>query len=38
MDSMLEMYEIPDHELQKMVDYKCKRQEERMDESLGRNP
>ncbi len=37
-EQMLEMYEIPDHELQRMVDYKCKRQEERMDESLGRNP
>ena len=37
-EQMLEMYEIPDHELQRMVDYKCKRQEERMNESLGRNP
>lgn len=33
-----EMYDIPDHEIQSIIDYKCARQEERMDESLGRNP
>ena len=26
------IFEIPDHELQRMIDYKCKRQEERMND------
>ena len=38
LEQIREMYDIPDHELQSTIDYKCARQEERMDESLGRNP
>ena len=38
LEQLQEMYEIPDHLLQREIDYKVKRQEERMDESLGRNP
>ena len=37
-EQILEMYEIPDHHLQQVIDQKCARQEARMDESLGRNP
>jgi len=28
---LIEIYGIPDHELQRMIDYKCVRQEARMD-------
>ena len=38
LEQILEMYDIPNHEIQGTIDYKCARQEERMDESLGRNP
>ncbi len=31
-EQLREIYEIPDHELQRMIDYKCKRQEERMND------
>ena len=31
LEQLQEMYDVPDHELQREIDYKCKRQEERMD-------
>ncbi len=36
LEQVQEMYDIPNHEIQSIIDYKCKRQEERMDESVGR--
>ena len=33
MEQLREIYDIPDHELQRMIDYKCARQEARMNES-----
>ena len=37
-EQIQEIYEIPDHHLQQVIEKKCARQEERMNESLGRNP
>ena len=31
LEQLKEMYDVPNHELQWMIDYKCKRQEERMN-------
>ena len=33
LEQLQEIYDIPDHELQGMIDYKCARQEARMNES-----
>ena len=33
LEQLQEIYDIPDHELQRMIDYKCARQEARMNES-----
>ncbi len=33
MEQLMEMFDVPEHELQRMIDYKCARQEARMDDA-----